>query len=240
MESLARASVLPFFLLFLFCIIRGPVGRENRLQKARGVPKLLSMLKTKSQEVAQETVAWTGYARVYERTVVYSDGRKNATFDVWGRTWRDETFGVVIIIPFVRSSRTFTLVKEFCVAHNRFVYSFPAGQIERKHKSILEAAKMEFAEEAHMKCARPLKPLLTGDIGAPQDKFQREAVHYYLCQDSKTVLDAPVRDAEENIDIISGVRPAELLAIVKAGTMQSNMIAAAMLALHDLRMTRLL
>ncbi len=233
MFTFVKSSALPLFLFFLLFLIRYPPGAEERRHAFKPKAKeLLKALETDVEKVVSESVAWTGYARVYSRTVAYADGRPNATFDVWGRTWRGGMFGVAIAVPFVRKTRSFTLVREFCVAHNRFVYSFPAGQVESKHKDAADAAVAELDEEARLVCRKPMRELVKG---APQDKFQREAVHYYLCDDAVRKRSGfAMRDKEELIDIVPGVRVEELLALVSAGAMQSNMIAAAMLAIHDL------
>lgn len=241
MGVLAKASVLPALALILFCILRVYPSRPGRGVAAQ-TAKLLDALATadagERQRVVGDTVAWTGFARVYSRQVLYEDGH-NVTFDVWGRCWRDEAFAVAIVVPFDRLTRTFTLVREFCIAHGRHVYSFPAGQVEKKHGGDATAAAVaELEEEAHLKCATRMRKLVT--MAAPQDKFQREVVHYFLCDRIVPMSSAALLDPEERIDIVGGVKAATLLNIVRAGGMQSNMMAAALLAMDDLRLRRFL
>lgn len=234
-----RAMALPVLMIFFLVLsFRSGVSSGRRHITGGGVGRLLAALDSKKERVVSESVTWTGYARVYSRTVAYSDGRRNVSFDVWGRTWRGGTFGVAIAVPFDRRTRTFTLVREFCVAHSRFVYSFPAGQVEAKHSDEHEAAEAELAEEARLECNTELTKLISAP--APQDKFQRERVVYYLCTDVKKLANPPKRDKEELIDVIQGITASELLGLVQAGVLQSNMIAAAMLALRELEERRFL
>lgn len=238
------AAVPILMLLFTVLAFRHSTGTSRARGAGVGAKRLLSVLSSIEQRerVVDEKVVWTGYARVYSRTVAYADGRPNVTFDVWGRTWRGGIFGVAIVVPFDRRTRTFTLVREFCVAHGRFVYSFPAGQVEAKHGDARHGAVAELAEEARLECVGPLRELLDAAVAAPQDKFQREAVSYYLCDDARRLSaeDAPQRDKEELIDVVHGVTASELVALVHAGVMQSNMIAASMLAIRELETRRLL
>lgn len=192
-------------------------------------------------QVLSDKVVYDRYARVYSRKVQFPDG-KQFDFDVWGRVWKNDSFGVVTVIPFDRETRTFTLIREYNIAHARFSYVFPTGQMERaKHASNEAAAAAELEEEAQLRCNH-WSNLLGGDEGrgAPQDKYQREVVFYYLCTDAEHVDDAAAVDEEEDIEVVHGITSKQLRELVAAGAMQSNQIAAAYLALDRLRSLHLL
>ncbi|PXF42893.1 hypothetical protein BWQ96_07340 [Gracilariopsis chorda] len=194
-----------------------------------------------SYKVLSDKVVYDRYARVYSRQIRFPDGRQ-FDFDVWGRVWKNDSFAVVTVVPFDRPTKTFTLVREYNIAHARYVYSFPQGQYERsKHRSIRHGAAAELEEEAHLQCDEWVN-LLHNDLGrgAPQDKYQRETVHYFLCTAAHHVQHAADRDEEENIEVVRGVTATQLRQLVAAGALQSNNIAAALMALHELSTLRLL
>lgn len=88
----------------------------------------------------------------------------------WGRNWKKDSFGVVIIVPYDSKTKSFTLVKEYSVAHDRFVYGFPTGMIDLdKHSSPLDAAEQELDEEAHLTCNKLINLLAPmAEHGVPQ------------------------------------------------------------------------
>lgn len=205
-------------------------------------PALLHALRARAAKysVLSEAVVYDRYARVYSRKVQFPDGKK-FEFDVWGRVWKNNSFAVVTVVPFDRATRTFTLVREYNIAHARFAYVFPTGQMEReKHASNEVAAAAELEEEAQLRCRHWINLLGAEGRGAPQDKYQREEVFYYLCTDAEHVEDAAAGDEEEDMDVVHGVTPLQLRELVQAGAMQSNQIAASLLALDKLRSLHLL
>lgn len=205
--------------------------------------ELLSALHKREAKykVLSDDVVYDRYARVYSRKVQFPNGKQFA-FDVWGRVWKNDSFGVVTVVPFDRATQTFTLIREYNIAHARFSYVFPTGQMERaKHSSNEVAAAAELEEEAQLRCNHWLNLLgADGGRGAPQDKYQREAVFYYLCTDAEHVDNAAQLDDEEEIEVVHGVTPEQLHGLVAAGAMQSNQIAASLLALDKLRNLHLL
>jgi 8-oxo-dGTP pyrophosphatase MutT (NUDIX family) len=207
----------------------------------RALERSLAILRNASSmfHVVSESVVYSRYARVYSRKLRHPDG-KEFEYDVWGRNWRNDSFAVVCVVPFDSSDMTFTLVREYSVAHGMLVYSFPQGCYETgKHASPQAAAEAELDEEARLRCKKSSWiPLLDTPAGSPQDKFQREKVHYFLCADVFGLEegDARQRDAEENINIERGISVAQLKALMRAGVMQSNNIAAGMLAINRLRL----
>jgi len=195
----------------------------------------------KTFSVLSDKVVYDRYARVYSRDIRFPDGKEFA-FDIWGRVWKNDSFTVVTVVPFDRRTRTFTLTREYNIAHARFVYSFPQGQMERtKHASVQIAAAAELEEEAELKCD-DWTNLLGGDDGrgAPQDKYQRETVHYFLCASASHVDDAAGTDPEENIEVVHGITTQQLRDLIAAGALQSNNMAAALMAIDKLRFMRLL
>lgn len=206
---------------------------------------LLEALHIREREyhVISDSVVFDNYARVYSRQIQFPNGR-HFIFDVWGRAWRGDSFAVVTVVPFDRGTRTFTLLREYNIAHSRYVYTFPQGMFERsKHQSVENGAAKELEEEAHLRC-HEWSNLLGDDKGqgAPQDKYQRETVHYFLCTSATHIdaADAAHRDEEEDIEIVPGVTPAQLKDLIKAGALQSNNIAAALMGIDRLRQLRFL
>lgn len=195
----------------------------------------------KAFTVTGEKVVYDRYARVYSREIRFPNGKQFA-FDVWGRVWKNDSFAVVTVVPFDRETQTFTLIREYNIAHARFMYCFPQGQIEKaKHSSVQIAAAAELEEEAQLRCDDWIS-LLRGDDGrgAPQDKYQRETVYYFLCTAAFHVNDAAHMDPEEDIEVVHGVTSAQLRDLVAAGALQSNNMAAALMAIDKLRFLRLL
>jgi 8-oxo-dGTP pyrophosphatase MutT (NUDIX family) len=188
--------------------------------------------------VVSESVVYSRYARVYSRRLRHPDG-KEFDYDVWGRNWKNDSFAVVCVVPFDAKDLSFTLIREYNIAHSMHVYSFPQGCYEQsKHASPQVAAEAELDEEARLRC-QPSSwiTLLDVSAGSPQDKFQREKVHYFLCTDSTPLTEGVgrERDAEEDINIERRVSVAQLKALMRSGVMQSNNIAAGMLAIDRLR-----
>lgn len=238
--SVNRRRVAPLILL-LVLLIPGPLllhFEPHRIHSPHTTKSLLQSLNTDDQSytLISDRVVYDRYARVYSRTLRFPNG-KQFEFDIWGRNWRNDSFAVVCIVPFDKVSHTFTLVREYNVAHMRFVYSFPQGQVEGKHHDLLQAASAELEEEAHMRCD-DLKHMLTGNgitLGAPQDKYQRERVFYFMCTKWTQLTTTHRTDPEENIQIVNKVTPDQLYQLVAEGTLQSNNMAAAMLAIHQLK-----
>lgn len=102
-----------------------------------------------------------------------------------------------------------------------------------KHGSSLAGAAAELEEEARMKCEAWVD-LLNGRT-VPQDKYQRERVWFYLCLEVVKVVGGRERDREEDMDVVEGVTPRQVGELVREGVMQSNQVAAALLALDSLR-----
>lgn len=200
--------------------------------------QLVTALRNREREysVLSDEIVYRGYARVYSRIVRFPNNKQFA-FDVWGRVWKNDSFSVVTVVPFDRETRTFTLIREYNIAHAKFVYAWPQGQVETsRHDGAQQAAAAELEEEAQLKC-QEWSDLLGKEAGSgsPQDKYQREVVHYYLCTDALHVDNAAERDLEEDMDVIHGVTATQVRELVAAGLMQSNNIAAGLMAIDRLR-----
>lgn len=102
-----------------------------------------------------------------------------------------------------------------------------------KHSSSLEGAAAELEEEARIRCEAWVD-LLDGRT-VPQDKYQRESVWFYLCTEAVKVVGGRERDREEDMDVVEGVTARQVGELVREGVMQSNQVAAALLALDTLR-----
>mmetsp|Transcript_10184 Transcript_10184/g.31147 ORF Transcript_10184/g.31147 Transcript_10184/m.31147 type:complete len:253 (+) Transcript_10184:88-846(+) len=231
------AAALSIFILTL--LLRSGSNDQSRSEKVlRTTQRRLEGLSKHMDgyEMLNETVVYNRYANVYDRVIKYPDGQ-SFSFDVWGRNWKKNSFAVVIIVPFNAEERTVTLVKEYNVAHHKFVYGFPTGMVDpEKHRSPLDAARQELDEEAALKCNNLIN-LLNDDAqrGIPQDKYQRESIYMYLCVDEEDNDSPNQRDSEESdLYIEKGVTVLELKALLRAGTFQSNNVAAAYLALDEL------
>lgn len=178
-------------------------------------------------------MVYSRYARVYSRRIQFPN-EQVVDYDIWGRVWRNDSFGVVTIVPFDAATRTFTLIREYNPAHTMFTYGFPQGQMEpAKHGSNFIAAAAELEEEARLKCTEWVD-LMDGNW-APQDKYQRERVWFYLCLRTEKMEEARSRDKEEDMDIVEGVTIAQVGELGRGGKMQSNQLAACFLALSALQ-----
>lgn len=219
-------------------MVYGPAA--SRHLQTTSTDKLLKALdeRNKRFKVVAEEVVYGRYARVYDRKIQFPNG-KTFSFDIWGRVWRNNSFSVVSVVPFDRYSQTFTLVREYNPAHERHVYSFPQGMVEwSKHTNVQAAAAAELEEEAHLKCRKWTSLLTEKGAGVPQDKYQREVVFFYLCADVVTVDKAAKIDEEEDIEIVNGVTIRQFQELCAAGVLQSNNVAAGLMAIEQLRAMR--
>lgn len=229
---------LPALLLPLFLILHShKPGYPSPHAETTTTDALLSALdkRTVLYKQLSDTIVYNSHARVYSRKIEFPS-KKTFTFDVWGRVWRSGTFAVVTVVPFEPATQTFTMVREYSVAHGVATYNFPQGQVEGKHGSVRDAAERELQEEAG---------LAGGDFfglveqGMPQDKYQRERVFVFLCVGAKEVVQGE-RDREESIEIVRGVTTRQILDLAMKGVIQSNQVAAGLLAINRLRRMKLL
>lgn len=239
-SALAINLALVFMTVISLALMHGPTAQRHA--QTTSTSALLNALDERNErfKIVSEEVVYNRYARVYDRKVKFPNGQTFA-FDIWGRVWRNDSFSVVAVIPFDKRTQTFTLVREYNPAHGRYVYSFPQGMVERsKHHSIQAAAAAELEEEAHLKCRRWTSLLTDHSPGVPQDKYQREVVFFYLCADAVAVENAAHLDNEEDIEIVRGVTVDQVRRLCQAGALQSNNIAAGLMAVEYLRNLRLI
>lgn len=108
-----------------------------------------------------------------------------------------------------------------------------------KHVTLINAAAAELEEEAHLACDHLVSLLSDDDVvsgGVPQDKYQRESVYFFLCADSKHVDNpAHLDDEEESLEVVHGVTVEQVYELARAGALQSNNIAAGLMAVEKLR-----
>lgn len=236
-----------FYMLILFLLLSTTynvitmvsihVPSARRHSETTSTSVLLKTLRERDVrfKIESETVVYDRYARVYSRNVRFPTGQV-FSFDVWGRVWKNDSFTVVAVVPFDRVTQTFTLIREYNPAHGRYVYSFPQGMVERsKHTDVRAAAEAELEEEAHLKCLEWIPLFDQASQGVPQDKYQREVVFTYLCADSSKMDQAAHADDEEYIEIVSGITSLQVRQLCLAGVMQSNNIAAGLMAIDQLR-----
>jgi 8-oxo-dGTP pyrophosphatase MutT (NUDIX family) len=185
---------------------------------------------SKSYTVVSDTVVYSRYARMYARTIRRVDG-STVDYDVLGRVWKNDSFRVVSVVPFSRVSNTFTLIREYNIAHDMHVYAFPQGCVETsKHASPHAAAEAELDEEAQLRCSdgKLISLLEYTARGMPQDKYQRESVFPFLCTAAVRI---PLgrgreRDSEEDsMDVVRGVGVKELKGLMRAGLLQVSFCA---------------
>lgn len=191
---------------------------------------------TDAHAIVGESVAFQRYARVYSQHVRQPSGNV-VDFDIVGRLWKDESFAVISVVPYDPATKTFTLIREYNPATRSGAYTFPQGSVEpAKHGSPLHAALAELREEGRLRCD-PKNMVNLLDRGSSQDKYQKEVVHYFLC--TLVVPEAQeewqARDKDELMHIESAVSVGELKALIRAGVMQSNVIASAFLAIDHLQ-----
>lgn len=194
---------------------------------------------TDSYTIVSDNVVYSRFARLYNRVVKHPGTLGTFGYDVLGRNWRNGSFSVVSVIPFDVKTGTFTMLKEYNFAHGRAVFTFPQGCYQpSKHASPREAVLAELNEEAGLKCeGNALHELLAHTQGAPQDKYQREVVHYYLCTDARQLRKElrQGQDLEEHIVVENHVSPPEMKAFMRLGMLQSNNIAGGLLAIDRLK-----
>lgn len=248
--SVLSTSFLVLFILFLAVTSTSSSNSYHLYHPERHnatVPTshLLTQLTSLDQKykTKSENVVYDRYARVYDREIEFPDG-KSFMFDIWGRVWKNNSFSVVAIVPFHSHTQTFTLVREYNPAHTRHVYGFPQGMVEwSKHETLTNAAAAELEEEAHLACDHLVSLLSNDDVmsgGVPQDKYQRESVYFFLCADSKHVDNpAHLDDEEESLEIVHGITVEQVHELARAGALQSNNIAAGLMAVEKLRDMRL-
>ena len=239
--SSRRRSIFLFLIccLFLLCLSYWPnfaVQRHPRTVPTAQLFTALEHLEAPYRHL-DDKVVYSRYARVYSRDIRFPNG-KTFSYDVWGRDWKNDSFAVVTVIPFDPQTQTFTLIREYNIAHTKFVYAFPQGQFERaKHASFVIGAIREMEEEARLTCDE--KDMLQLGSGVPQDKYQRESVYYFLCTKTKPSGNAE-RDEEEDIDIVPGVTVDQLRAVSMGGRLQSNNVAGAYMGMDKLKRMKLM
>ena len=146
--------------------------------------------------------------------------------------------GAVIIFAWDSKSKTATIVREYMPGCHKVLGGLAAGIIETcpdKHDSDeLLAAQHELEEECHL--AGGMWHRLTDDgITVPMDKYVQTRITPYLVIDPVIEEDPRELDAEEEIEIVRGVRADEILDMVRGGDMNLVGAWASLLALQKLR-----
>jgi len=151
------------------------------------------------------------------------------------------TNGAVIVFAWNSTSKTATIVREYMPGCHRVLGGLAAGLVEdEKHTSEgnegknLVAAQCELEEECHLAGGRWYR-LTEEGISVPMDKYVVTEITPYLVIDPHHVANPRPLDDEEDIEIVSGVSPAEIMRMIREGDM--NLVGGwgALLALEKLR-----
>lgn len=203
-------------------------------------------------EIIEKKVGYSRYLTIVEQKVRYPDGRI-VDFDVVskGKTADIQPY-FVCVFPFFTKTRTTTLIKEYCWGVNSMQYCLPTGAYEsKKHASLLEAAKQELAEEAHLKGGEWI-PLFddktvgqigrdgqTTPIGLVEVKWCRTRFFPFLVIDPVKDDNPPELDAEEKIDIIADVSLERLHQLLSRGDLLPHSSTTSYIALSRLNLIQL-
>ncbi|GJD11556.1 Zinc finger protein ZPR1 [Galdieria sulphuraria] len=180
--------------------------------------------------VVDEKVVFQEYFCIYRRKVNFQE--QQHSFDIVGHP--NSNFSAALVFPFDAKKKTVTLLKEYHPGSNSLLYSFPGGLFDsKKHASIVDTAKAELNEEAHM-VANQWYPL-TSEQGILQDKYSRNRLHMFLAIDCETIVDYQPRDAEEYMDIVSDVDVHTLPLLIYEGKMALPSSCLVWLGLEQLK-----
>ncbi|KAA8494962.1 hypothetical protein FVE85_3203 [Porphyridium purpureum] len=199
-----------------------------------------------SVELVEDSVLFSRYGRVVSRCVIYPDGSRHE-FDVWSKNWRSNQ-EFAIVVPYYSASRTFTLLYEYYPAAHSFHLGLPGGNVDsNRHTSILQAAKEELYEEAHLKNGTwyPLLPQSSSggssQPGLLNDKYQQDWSFPFLCVDpeqqnsSEFGTDHATFEAEELIEVRMHVPFEKVRSDLLAGRFQANQTSTLFFAFEKLK-----
>ena len=139
----------------------------------------------------------------------------------------------VLIFVWDTKTKTATLLREYMPASHDILFGISAGLVEKKHNdSVLQAAHDELEEEAHL-IGGTWIPL--SESPSAMDKYSLTTVHAFLVLDPIHTKNPKPPDAEEDIEVVSGVTIPEIMRFITTGKM--NLVGAwgCMLAIEKLR-----
>ena len=144
----------------------------------------------------------------------------------------------MIIFAWDSKTKTATIVREYMPGCHKVLGGLAAGIIETcpdKHDSDpLVAAQHELEEECHLAGGTWYR-LTDEGVTVPMDKYVQTKITPYLVVDPAIVEDPRELDEEEEIEIVRGVKPDEIIDMVRAGDMNLVGAWASLLALQKLR-----
>lgn len=147
--------------------------------------------------------------------------------------------GAVIIFAWNTTSKTATIIREYMPGPHRTLSGLAAGIVEdeTKHSSSLIAAQYELEEECHLTNGTWYRLTSHESVSIPMDKYVSTEITPYLVINPEHVTNRAPRplDNEEDITIVHGVTPAEIVKMIYEG--EFNIVGgwASLLALEKLR-----
>ena len=150
----------------------------------------------------EEREVYRRFLAVYDRKVVYPDGR-SADFDIVGHP---RSYHFVCVFVFHTADRSVTLLREFAQAglpEAALVFGLACGGYDpRKHRSAQHAAESELSEEARLEGGRWTRLLPTDHPGVLEAKWCRNRFTPFLCVDPQPAAQPLPRDAEEHVEVL--------------------------------------
>ena len=178
-------------------------------------------------KVVSEDVSYQKYLTLYDVEIEFPaiDGASAVVhnFDVIGHPRAN--FRYCVAVPFHQHhSRDWRkgemiVLREFAQGNASMCYCFPTGAFDpRKHTTLLDCAKAELSEEAHLQSDTWI-PLLSEANLQSEVKWCRNKFQPWLCIDPETELNPGVRDVEEAFIEVHRMSITELRKLAKSGKM---------------------
>ncbi|KAJ3331750.1 hypothetical protein HDU76_002306 [Blyttiomyces sp. JEL0837] len=209
------------------------IQTDNASTSALNKPSMLKqMLDTDAgfPVVGEFKNVYKRYLTVSHRKVQYPS-KVIVDWDVVG--WSVDTPNPNFCVVFIYHSatKTATLLLEYQQGINKIRYGMVSGGYEpEKHKSILHCAQAELAEEAHLTGGTWVYLLPEGSEGVGEVKWCANRFMPLLVIDPVVNPTPPERDAEEMIEVVSGITMDELDELMVSGKMMMTAVQTAVMA----------
>ena len=142
-------------------------------------------------------------------------------------------------IAFHTASSTFTMIREYCQGVNSLRYAWAGGKWEpEKTHDLLDSAKAELSEEAHLSGGEWISLLPEGNEGIAELKWSSNRFSPYLVIDPVHDPKPGQQDAEEYIKIQRHVPIRQLRDWILAGEVMLPSVQAALMAIDWLKTHR--
>jgi 8-oxo-dGTP pyrophosphatase MutT (NUDIX family) len=205
-------------------------------------------------ELLGDTTVFRGWRNVLERSVKYPSGRV-VHFHLTEQSGSSNR--AVLVLAWDRSTKTCTFIREYMPSRHRLVSGLAAGMVEDHHhhhvdsnatstgaglldpQAVEASARRELAEECRLEGGT--WHALTPPDGVVMDKYCTTKLHAYLVMDATPFHDEtahhvhPRDDAEEGMQVLSGVSLEQLQEWIREGEFTVVGAWGAMLALEKLR-----